>query len=360
MKTTFKFLLLFATILLVGCKKSPEEIFAEQKSGVVLICNEYYYDITLANGSHIYFTGLDEDGDFNGLTSDLNEVKKNPAILNGTGFFIDQTGRILTNRHVVAPEVDKPTVKRNINAIIGLYAAYIESLQDSMSQRYDAIQNYANGTVSYDEWGNAYTSLSDDDIQMLSQELQNLREQYTYAENVKENVRSNILNDNFSIQLHSQFGIAYDGDNINSWSDFMKKPCNLLRASNDADTDLALLQLRSKATPQDKYIYEIDPDKAYKADDMKINQPLYMIGYNYGVVLAKTNKGINAQFTSGTLTQVPDGNRITYSIPAKQGSSGSPVVDDHGRLVAVNFAGSNGSDNFNFGIPMLRVLTFLK
>lgn len=77
MKTTFKFLLLFATILLVGCKKSPEEIFAEQKSGVVLICNEYYYDITLANGSHIYFTGLDEDGDFNGLTSDLNEVKKN-------------------------------------------------------------------------------------------------------------------------------------------------------------------------------------------------------------------------------------------------------------------------------------------
>ena len=93
---------------------------------------------------------------------------------------------------------------------------------------------------------------------------------------------------------------------------------------------------------------------------MKINQPLYMIGYNYGVALAKTNKGIKDQFTSGTLTQLPDGNRITYSIPAKQGSSGSPVVDDDGRLVAVNFAGSDGSDNFNFGIPMLRVLTFLK
>jgi len=47
MKTTFKFLLLFATILLVGCKKSPEEIFAEQKSGVVLICNEYYMTLRL-------------------------------------------------------------------------------------------------------------------------------------------------------------------------------------------------------------------------------------------------------------------------------------------------------------------------
>lgn len=358
-KTVFIFLTCVIATL-GGCKKSPEEIFAVQKSGVVLICNEFYYEITLANGSHIYFAGLDQNGEFYGLTSDLNELEKSPAILNGTGFFIDQTGRILTNRHVVAPEIDKPTVKKNINAIIGLYAAYIEMLQDSMSQRYDAIQDGVNSTVTYDEWGNAYTSLSDDDFQVLSQELQNLREQYAYAEDVKEDVHSNILNDDFTIQLHSQFGIAYDGDNINSWSDFMKKPCNLLRASNDADTDLALLQLKSKYTPQGKFVYEIDSDDAYKADNIKINQPLYMIGYNYGISLAKTNKGINAQFTSGTLTQMPDGNRITYSIPAKEGSSGSPIVDDYGRLVAVNFAGSNGSDNFNFGIPMLRVLTFLK
>lgn len=350
----------FVVATLVGCKKSPDEIFSEEKSGVVLICNEYYYDITLANGNHIYFTGLDGEGDFTGLTSDKEEVTKNPAILNGTGFFIDQTGRILTNRHVVAPGIDKSTVRRNVNAIINLYAAYIEMLQDSMSQRYDAIQEYANGTVTYDEWGNAYTSLSGEDIQSLSQELDNLKQQYAYAENVKEEVRGNILSDNFTIQLHSQFGIAYDGDNVNSWSDFMKTPCELLRASSDADTDLALLQLKSKSTPQGRYVFEIDEEEAYKTDKMKINQQLYMIGYNYGVALAKTNKGIKAQFTSGTLTQLPDGNRITYSIPAKQGSSGSPVVDDDGRLVAVNFAGSDGSDNFNFGIPMLRVLTFLK
>ena len=101
----------FVVATLVGCKKSPDEIFSEEKSGVVLICNEYYYDITLANGNHIYFTGLDGDGDFTGLTSDKEEVTKNPAILNGTGFFIDQTGRILTNRHVVAPGIDKSTVR---------------------------------------------------------------------------------------------------------------------------------------------------------------------------------------------------------------------------------------------------------
>ena len=42
------------------------------------------------------------------------------------------------------------------------------------------------------------------------------------------------------------------------------------------------------------------------------------------------------------------------------GSSGSPVVDERGKLIAVNFAGSNGSDNFNFGIPLMRVLTFVR
>lgn len=187
-----KRLLLFvlATLMLIGCKKKPEEIFNEEKSGVVLICNEFYYDITLANGNHIYFTGLDKDGDFEGLTSNLSEVKTKPAILNGTGFFIDQSGKILTNRHVVAPEVDKETVRNNMNSIIGLYAAYIESLQDSLSERYDAINEYANGTVSYDEWGNPYTTLSDDDIQVLSQELEKLKQEYAYAEDVKSNVRS--------------------------------------------------------------------------------------------------------------------------------------------------------------------------
>lgn len=90
MKTTFKFLLLFATILLVGCKKSPEEIFAEQKSGVVLICNEYYYDITLANGSHIYFTGLDADGDNINSWSDF---MKKPCNLLRTSNDADTDGR---------------------------------------------------------------------------------------------------------------------------------------------------------------------------------------------------------------------------------------------------------------------------
>ena len=358
---TKSILLFFVTMfVLCGCKKDPQEIFNEQKSGVVLICNEFYYDIALSSGSHIYFSGLDADGDFLNLTFDLPEIKKNPNILNGTGFFIDNTGRILTNRHVVAPEIDKATVRQNLNAIIEGYAEYIESLQDSMSQRYQAIQDYAQQSLFQDSMGDVYTTLDDDEIQMLRQEAESLEEQYSQAENIKEEVRSNILGYNFTIKLHSQFGVAYDGSNVNSWDDFMKNPCELLQVSQDANSDLALLQLKSKVTPSGKYIFDYTQYDENADDNLKVNQTLYMIGYNHGVVLAKTNTGINAQFTSGTVTQNPDGNRIVYSIPAMEGSSGSPIVDEYGNLIAVNFAGSKGSDNFNFGIPMLRILTFLK
>jgi hypothetical protein len=356
-RSLFALLLLF---ILTGCKKDPQEIFNDQKSGVVLICNEYYYDITLSNGEHLYFSGLDDKGNFINLTGNLAGIKKQPGVLNGTGAFIDNTGRILTNRHVVAPSVDKTTVKNNVNTIIENYARYIQSLQDSMSQRYSAIQEYAQENTYEDGEGETYTNLSNEEIISLQQEIANLKEQYVEAENLKNSVWNNILNDNFSIQLHSRFGIAYDGSNVNSWDDFMKTPCSMLRVSEDAYSDLALLQLNSKETPGGHYIFTIDNSLATLDNQLEINQAVYMIGYNYGMALAKTDNGICAQFTSGTVTQQPDGKRVTYSIPSMPGSSGSPVVDDSGRLVAINFAKSNDSDNFNFGIPLIRIVTFLR
>ena len=63
--------------------------------------------------------------------------------------------------------------------------------------------------------------------------------------------------------------------------------------------------------------------------------------------------------TSGKITQMPDGERLLYSIPTVQGSSGSPVLDKNGRVVAVNYAKLAVSDNFNFGIPLNKILTFV-
>ena len=62
MKKFTSFIIILLT--LVSCsEKTPQDLFEESKSGVVLILNEYYYVMKLPNGNSIYFTGIDEDGD---------------------------------------------------------------------------------------------------------------------------------------------------------------------------------------------------------------------------------------------------------------------------------------------------------
>ena len=85
-----------------------------------------------------------------------------------------------------------------------------------------------------------------------------------------------------------------------------------------------------------------------------------MIGYNAGPILASTQTGVEVQMTSGKVTQPSDGQRILYDIATVAGSSGSPVIDEKGNLVAVNSAKLRGSDNFNFGIPVEQIKAFMK
>ena len=79
------------------------------------------------------------------------------------------------------------------------------------------------------------------------------------------------------------------------------------------------------------------------------NSKLFMTSFNLDPTLALTKEGIKLQFNSGTVSQRTN-ERLMYSIPALPGSSGSPVVNLQGQLVAINYAGLNGTQNFNYGI----------
>ena len=159
------------------------------------------------------------------------------------------------------------------------------------------------------------------------------------------------------IKTHTDLYVLYNGEHFIKLDDL--HPCNLLAYSNEDDVDLAIIQLEDATTPEDAYIFQLREE----ADDkpLTLDQKLYMIGFNRGFTIGKISSGeIHSQIYSGNITQKSDGTSILYSIPALHGSSGSPVVDEYGNLVAVNFAGYDSTQGFNYGISSKKIRQFLK
>ncbi|MDR3844142.1 serine protease [Hallella sp.] len=369
-----KAILLITTLLaLVSCsERTPQDLFDEDKSGVVLILNEYYYTMKLPNGNTLYFTGIDNDGSLENLSADYNDIKGKRQTLSGTGFFIDKQGTIMTNRHVAQPAIDKKAVKESYNSLVASLKAYFGAQMEELADQYRTLENQKSDCVSFDFYGNAYQD--EEKLQAITTQQGELEEQFNQLRDVRESMNDHVSLDELQIAVVCEVGIAYNNTYVTSSSDLLdKNPCVVTKVSGKEDTDLALIQLKNKTTPEGAYVFNTDGKadvglvakvkdlfSSHNDEILQIDQQLYMIGYNAGPLLANTKQGIQVQMTSGKVTQLPDGDRLLYSIPTVQGSSGSPVIDSQGRLVAVNFAKLAASDNFNFGIPLNKVKAFLK
>lgn len=367
--TTFIIILL----TLVSCsEKTPQDLFEESKSGVVLILNEYYYVMKLPNGNSIYFTGIDEDGELENLAFEYKDIKDKRQALTGTGFFIDKQGTLMTNRHVAQPSIDKAAVKNSYNNMISSIKAYYAAQMNVLSQEYQELESQKNECYEYGYDGELYENT--EKLQEIASQQRELESQFNMINEVRSSLNDQLSLDELKITSVCKIGIAYNNTFVSSDKDFLdKNPCVVIKVSDQENVDLATIQLKDKTTPEKAYIFNTDgtieesffdkiKDKFSSHDDniLLIDQQLYMIGYNAGPTLATTKQGIQVQMTSGKVTQLPDGERVLYSIPTVQGSSGSPVIDNKGRLVAVNFAKLAISDNFNFGIPMNKVKAFVK
>ena len=147
-----KAILLITTLLaLVSCsERTPQDLFDEDKSGVVLILNEYYYTMKLPNGNTLYFTGIDDDGSLENLSADYNDIKGKRQTLSGTGFFIDKQGTIMTNRHVAQPAIDKKAVKESYNSLVASLKAYFGAQMEELADQYRTLENQKSDCVSFE------------------------------------------------------------------------------------------------------------------------------------------------------------------------------------------------------------------
>ena len=369
-------ILCLSLFLLVCCRKqqTPEQIFEERASGVVVILNEFYYEIKLPNGNSVYFTGFDQDGDLENFTPDIDEIKKNRQIMTGTGFFIDNKGAILTNRHVAQPHLDMTKAKDAYMNLVRGVKEFLEYGKSQMQQQYAELERMKSDCSYYDL--DTYTYHYDSNkLSYINDQQNELEQNYNETVKILESIEG-IDPSNIKVKSVCKIGLAYNDTYVTSEDDFFgNNACVVTKVSEKDDVDLALIQLKNQTTPDKAYIFDLKGDRkkdesiidkinnSFSGDDnngsLKIDQQLYMIGYNAGLILGSTKQGIKVQMTSGKLTQLPDGQRLLYSIPTVQGSSGSPVVDEFGNLVGVNFAKLSGTDSFNFGIPVSKVLNFL-
>ena len=347
---------LISCSLFFSCKQhilpqTPDKLYEKYRNSVVLIRNQYYYEIKLSNRTTAYFTEF-KNGKILGLTFDEDEAIKNANTIYGTGFFVSKEGKLATNRHVVYPIINDADVLAALKINFDNIKFKIQDYQQELTAKISNIENYIS---------NNYDQLDFPTVQELNKRKQDLD-----IERMKLTIENSTFDFDPSrsdIKAKSVFlGIAYENTFVNRQSDF--KECVFIKKASDEDIDLALIQLKDKTTPENiQNIFDFDDHNPNlkngtmeKEEEFDISKPLkidtkvYMIGFNYGFEVANTRDGLKAQLTQGTVSQESDDNNVLYSIPSLPGSSGSPVIDQWGNLVAINFAKIGNTQSFNYGI----------
>ena len=343
---TLSVVVALACCLLSACGNMSESDIEEMtSSGVVLVQNESYYEVELSNGEKLFFSNYEEGNGIKGIATEEDSVEM--ATSYGTGFFVSDNGEIATNAHVVSNMVEDKAVNKSVSNVL-------EALKKITLSTYMEYRNQYDEAVEAYDYANRSDEVSYEDfykIRDIKDALKEKCEEYAATYEALDEIDAR----DSEIKYHNRISIAYNDTYVTSATDFVG--CVVTKV--DAEHDLAIVQLKDKKTPDDKYIFEVrdeDPLEDYgwtenltkKLSDDK-NSKLFMTSFNLGPTLALTKEGIKSQFNSGTISQ-RTADRLMYSIPALPGSSGSPVVNLQGQLVAINFAGINTTQNFNYGI----------
>lgn len=361
---------LSVVVMLVGCKESPltvRELYRKTASGVVLVSNKYYYFMNVG-GTTLYFTGKASDGSLVNLTDNPDSATARANTIYGTGFFINQDGSILTNRHIVRPETDVETARESVGAAFTQIEAFLRSAAECKAAQYEA----ACSAVRAATGGSATMQLDAGRMSTMSLELEKLRGSYdAYAKALAslENVRRGKI----IVNCAGNVRVAFHKVDTTKAGAF--KECNVTKVSGLDDTDLAVIQLKNRKTPRNRYVFHflaknhgmhtmletfaLNLRSDNEGRRLRAGTRLCMVGYDGQPSGLNGEPEVLARSSSGEILEDPGQDKVMYSLPLNDMSSGSPVMNMYGDVVCVNFAETVGDNTFGFGIPLHKIKGFL-
>lgn len=348
----WKWLLLLPLLLLLGFggkflyehfKKTEVPTISEMEKGVVMLfgIGRYYadlnvQDVTVANGEPLtaYFL-WDEKGNFQGYSFNAQVAGQSTQSWSGTGFLISEDGYIATNKHVADPAPPEELSK---------------FLKTAMQNQKDQNQKRADYLNAVLQSAGGYHNLTPEGKQTYKAIMDSVQ----YYQN-QARLLDKILNTgDFTIKKDISLYAAFTGNRVENYEDLI--PCSQPRAVGEpggvTENDLAIIQIKKKnEIPTDAFIFEV-PEQDPMDEQIPDNYDITVLGYNAGpgLQVMKYQDGIKPQAQHGKVSSNAEKYRIGYDANIIGGSSGSPVVNNNGELVAINNSRSNEGVGLSWGV----------
>lgn len=279
------------------------------KDAVVLVAHQYHYKIT------------PKENPYNlPLETELTNFK---VTTEGTAFFIDENGRLGTCLHVVEPWRTEYDQEKMSGVIEDAWREYLRSELPRQVQ-------------SWDELGRLFQS--DTEVARV------IRSEFGNSDNSLEKI-NDMLNTVFTsgykvTGVTDDIFIGYPGHMYNKIEQM--QPASVVAKSANPDIDVAILQLNTKKTPEDRDFFPVENMLTQTPKNMR--EKFQYIGFpsGSGRSIDEITKEMQPFDRESKIAKVPSKYQFEIQDQTASGASGSPIFNENHQLAGILSAGTQG------------------